>query len=287
MSKVQNIIADVIIKRLESGTIPWKPTWRLQTPQNYMSKKPYRGLNVLLLSSMEYKLPYYLTFKQIQDLGEYVKPGEKGHVITYYANSGKSDNEDNNNQEESKTYKSYLRYYTVFNVEQTTLDLSKIPSSDDLNPPNIESCATLINNICDPPKITHTEFNPCYNKKSDEIILPYPKDFNSMEHYYSILFHELAHSTGHAKRLNRDSLTSSTHFGSDIYSEEELVAEIGAFMLCCECGISNSTIDNQMAYIKGWLKALNDDKNMVFKASSQAQKAVDYIQNIRIERLVA
>ena len=281
MSRVQDIIADVIIKRLEKGTIPWKPTWRLQAPQNYISKKPYNGLNMLLLSMQEYKFPYYLTFKQIQALRAYVKHGEKGHIITYYAKSNNNkDDEDGSDKQDSKKIKTFLRYYTVFNIEQTTIELDDmITGTDMIKVPKIDSCVSLINNICDLPRITHTGFNPCYNKHSDEIILPQAKNFDSIEHYYSALFHELTHSTGHLKRLNRPSLTTTNRFGSNSYSEEELVAEIGAFMLCCECGISHNTVDNQMAYISGWLNALKNNKGMIFKASSQAKKAYEYLLN--------
>jgi antirestriction protein ArdC len=104
------------------------------------------------------------------------------------------------------------------------------------------------------------------------------KDFRQVEEYYATTFHELTHSTGHASRLKRNGITSSTaHFGSEEYSQEELVAEIGASMLTGLAGFVDVTFDNSAAYIQSWLRKLKDDKTLIVKAASQAQKAVDYI----------
>src|SRR5208283_1104548 len=96
------------------------------------------------------------------------------------------------------------------------------------------------------------------------------------------LFHELAHASGAAKRLNRDSITEAAPFGSATYSSEELIAEMGAAFLCAEAGISPAVLENQAAYIKGWLKKLRGDKRLVISAAAQAQRAADYILNICI-----
>jgi antirestriction protein ArdC len=106
--------------------------------------------------------------------------------------------------------------------------------------------------------------------------MPNPKSFVNSEAYFSVLYHEAIHATGHRKRLNRHEKLSNLNF-NDSYSVEELVAEMGAAYLCEICGIENATIDNSAAYIQGWLKKLKSDKKFIVSASGLAQKAVDYI----------
>ena len=106
--------------------------------------------------------------------------------------------------------------------------------------------------------------------------MPALNSFDSSEEYYSVLFHEIAHSTGHETRLNRKGITELSRFGSHSYCFEELVAEMTSAFLCSSVGIEN-TIDNSAAYIQGWIKALKENKKMILIAASQAQKAADYI----------
>lgn len=128
-----------------------------------------------------------------------------------------------------------------------------------------------------PPGIDHNGGDRAYYRwDADSIHLPPVKSFDSAEEYYSTKLHEMVHSTGHPKRLNRRDLHTLAPFGSPVYSREELVAEFGAAYLCAEAGIAN-TLDNSAAYIKGWAKALRDDKRLVVTAASAAQKAADYI----------
>ena len=113
----------------------------------------------------------------------------------------------------------------------------------------------------------------------DVVRMPAKDTFKSSESLYSVLFHELAHSTGHETRLNRLAVGKATVFGSEEYSKEELVAEMGAAFLCGHCGILNGTETNSAAYLQSWLNALKADPSMLVKAGSQAQKAFDYITN--------
>jgi antirestriction protein ArdC len=110
--------------------------------------------------------------------------------------------------------------------------------------------------------------------------MPERDRFSSAEEYYSTLFHELTHSTGHPTRLNRSSLTDFERFGDQNYSREELVAEMGAAFLAGSCGIENRTINNSAAYLANWLGALKNDSRMVLVAASQAQKAADLILGV-------
>lgn len=106
--------------------------------------------------------------------------------------------------------------------------------------------------------------------------MPNRVQFENEEEYYSTLFHEATHSTGHKSRLNRPGMEHIS-FGSEIYSKEELIAEMGAAFLCTQTGIEHATIKNSAAYIQNWLEHLRNDKKLVLQAAQKAQKAVDYI----------
>ena len=129
------------------------------------------------------------------------------------------------------------------------------------------------------PEIRHGEASAYYQPANDFVNMPKPELFDAEPEYYSTLFHELTHSTGHADRLNRDGITKLAAFGDDNYSQEELVAEMGAAFLCGHTGIENQTIENSAAYIDGWRKKLSADKKVVVYAAAQAQKAADFILN--------
>lgn len=137
------------------------------------------------------------------------------------------------------------------------------------------------------PAIKHQGDKAFYNPKNDSITLPNIERFNSDEAYYKTLFHELAHSTGHMKRLDRKELVAYDGFGKENYSKEELTAELTAAYLCAVCGIEEPVINSSAAYIQGWLKALKNDKRLILKAATQAQAAADYILNISAHKVNA
>ena len=173
-----------------------------------------------------------------------------------------------------------LRYYRVFHIDDVEcIDPSKIPSGEshdhDFDP--IASCEQLVEFWEDSPKIKLGCNKACYLPSLDKVEMPSPRTFYKDEEYYSVLFHELLHSTGHKSRLNRHEKFPNFDFGSKDYSQEEMVAEMGAAYLCGICGIENATIDNSAAYIQSWLKKLKSDSKMIVMAAVQAQRAVDYI----------
>ncbi len=173
-----------------------------------------------------------------------------------------------------------LRYYRVFHIDDVEgIDPDKIPENTahdhDFDP--IASCEQLIQFWFDSPVIKLNQKKACYIPSSDEVHMPGARTFFQDEEFYSTIFHELCHSTGHRKRLNRHERFSNLNFASKDYSQEELVAEMGAAYLCGICGIENATIDNSAAYIQGWLNKLKSDKKFIMMASGLAQKAVDYI----------
>lgn len=272
-STIVQIITDQIIETLEKGAIPWKKPWKTELPMNLISKRTYRGINLLVLSmSPKYVSPYYLTFRQLAHLGGSVKPGSKGFKVVYWKIFESSDE---NTSERETLEKPLLRYYTVFNSEQCINIPKDIFPYVNNNIDPIAACEKIMDNMPNMPEIKETK-NAFYDMKSDIIGLPPRKNFISQEEFYSTAFHELVHSTGHPDRLNRKNSSGGSDFNEN-YSKEELVAEIGSSYLCAHARIAPKTIDNQAGYIANWLSVLKGDKKFIFSASSLAQKAVDYI----------
>ena len=280
MSKqITEIITDRIISSLEQGQIPWKKTW-VNEPQNAISKKPYRGINRLLLSMTDFSSPYFLTYRQAQNLGGHIKKGSHGIPIVFWQivkPSTAKKNEEDDMVEVSERTVPFMKYYTVFNLSQTEgIELVKFTEHKrDFKP--LETCEQIVKGYKASPIILHQGFQPCYIPSTDTVEIPICENFNTSEDYYSTLFHELSHSTGHKKRLNRKEVVESNFFGGTEYATEELVAEIGASFLCSYAGIENKTIDNSTAYIQNWLKVLNDDRKMVINAASRAERSMAYI----------
>ncbi|MCP4600491.1 MAG: DUF1738 domain-containing protein [Proteobacteria bacterium] len=282
--KVYEIITNKILKQLEEGTVPWQKPWRTTLPRNFVSKNYYRGINLLMLSGSEFSCPYWATFRQIKKAGGSVNKGEKAEPVIYWnwvpASKTRSvkveKGEEKPEVELSERMMPFLRYYNVFNLEQTTG--IEIPGEEKTDIEPIMACENIMSQMPGPPAVTFNGGSRAfYRPRTDSVHLPRPSSFNSAEEYYSTLFHELVHSTGHQKRLSRSGIEEPSSFGSEKYSKEELVAEIGAAFLCGIARIENRTIDNSSAYIQGWLKALADDKKLMVIAAAQAQKASDYI----------
>lgn len=275
---VYQIVTDRIIELLEQETVPWQKPWvDVGIPMNLISKRPYRGINLWLLLSLDYERNLFLTWDQLKKLGGSVNKGEQGHVVIYWKTTQKKDD-----LEEGEKGKNVplLRYYKVFNIAQCRdlpQDLIIAPSTKEVEP--ILECESILHSMPQCPEIKHKEQKAFYHIEADYINMPKKKSFKSMESYYSTLFHELVHSTGHEKRLNRPTITEMAEFGSEPYSIEELVAELGSAYLSSFTGILNAGIQNSAAYVNGWLAKLRNDKQFMVQASGQAQRAVDFIIN--------
>ena len=271
---IYQMVTDRIIALLDAGEIPWHKNWNGLTPKNLVSRRPYHGINFLLLEIQSYSSPYWLTFLQVKRLGGYVKKGERGTPVVYWKLLKRKEQTESEDEEESTI--PLLRYYTVFNFEQCA-DIKSPPVERMTNRP-IERCEAVLKRYSDCPEIRPDLARAFYSPGNDHIGMPALRQFLSPEAYYATLFHELIHSTGHERRLNRKPLTAHYSFGSPEYSNEELIAEMGAGFLSALTGIDNAAVTkNNAGYIQGWLKRLQDDRRLVIKAASQAQKAVDYI----------
>ena len=254
-----------IIESLEKGVVPWRKPWAVQAPRNLSSDHVYRGINQILLSCTPFSSQYWVTFNQARELGGSVKKGEKATPIVFWKIY--------ENEDEDRRF--VLRRYNVFNVEQT--EGIYVPKIEPRTFDPIAECEAVVAAFKDPPSIVHGGTQACYMPSLDRIWMPARAAFTSPAEYYSTLFHELAHSTGHANRLARKGVTDRNSFNSHTYSFEELVAECGAAFLCAHAGISSQVIDNSAAYIQSWASKLKSEPRWIVDASAQAAKAADLI----------
>lgn len=281
---VYQIITDRIVAQLEKGVVPWKQPWKSAgAPMNLVSKKAYRGINPFLLGSAAYDSPYWVTFNQARDLGGAVKKGEHGWPVVFWK-MGSKEETNAAGETKSKTW-AVLRYFTVFNTNQTSGLEDKIPALPTREHSPIDACEKIVAQMPKKPVINHGGDRACYSLANDDVTMPPANRFDSPEQYYKVLFHELAHSTGAKSRLDRfEEGSKQTCFGSQSYSQEELVAEMTAAFLCGASGIdAQADMENSAAYIQNWLGRLKDDRRLIVVAAAQAQKAADFIQNITFE----
>jgi len=275
-NKVYEIITNQIIELLEKGIVPWHKPWKgmANTPKNLKTKKEYRGINPWILASHGYASPWWVSFNQCKSMGGAVKSGEKGTIIVFWKPVDYKTKDNDGNDTTKKVF--ILRYYRVWNSEQCEglkVPTEKEEEKKDFTP--IQECERVVSEYNNMVPVNHGGGRAFYSPDRDTIGMPEKETFDGSEEYYSTLFHEIVHSTGHESRLDRD---LKNWFASPEYSKEELVAEIGAAYLCGFAGITN-TIKNSASYIGGWLKKLRDDKKFIISAAAQAQKACDFILN--------
>lgn len=282
---IYQTVTNRIVSSLKAGVIPWEKPWKTPRfaggpfPRNFFTGKPYRGINVMLLWSSDYSSPFWLTFKQAQELKGHIRKGETGTPIVFYKQLPE-DKKTGGDKDEDDRAPFLLCHYTVFNVEQCDgLTLPEIEQPT--NAPEIdedELCEGIVTAWANRPALhltSTTEHRAYYRPGTDSVHMPARSRFVDAPHYYSTLFHELVHSTGRTSRLNR---TFGDHFGDELYSKEELVAEMGAAFLCVIAGIANEHTDrNTTAYIQNWISKLEEDNRLVIHAAANAQRAADCI----------
>src|SRR5712692_2030221 len=276
-ASVYEIVTSRILAELEKGQVPWRKPWRTLPPANLISKKPYRGINVFLLALAGYGSQYWLTYRQAQALGGKVRRGEHGTKIVFWKFDTYETESADGESEERKA--AFLRYYTVFNLEQTE-GLKALLALPPASP--IESAEAIVKGMPNPPAFEQ-DAQAAYIPSRDVVTMPSRTAFDSQAEYYSTFFHELTHSTGHKKTLAREGFDTPQKFGSDSYSREELIAEMGSAMLCGVAGIEQGTLANSAAYLKTWIERLKSDSRLVVSAASAAQKAADYIRGDSIQ----
>lgn len=269
-------IVDPIIQSIEDGVVPWRKEWSPSTslPQNHVHKKPYTGTNILScwVHSMKHGFTSnrYMTMKQIDEAGLRLKwkAGDERRqavpILFTKKFTAKVDGED----EERFT----MRIYNCFNIEQVegVTDPAKVKLHDH-NPADISVGIKLTKAL----NIEIEGGEPAYVPHRDVIKMPDLSRFTSVDAFCTTLAHECVHATGHKTRLDRD---MSCEFGSDDYAKEELIAELGAAFIAAEWGMS-SQLENHASYLDNWLKVLKETPQALITASSQAQKAHQYIRD--------
>lgn len=316
--KILSMINDKIIAKLEKGVNPWRKPWAYPSCKadatnvacNYLTGKAYNGINAVLLDA-----GYYLTFNEVQKLGGKIKKGAKGEFVIYSAPKKyytkvevKDDNgnvvtdaETGEIKFEWQVKKGFiLKYYYVYRLEDCE-DVREIKHRDTKEVKNenedksrLENVDKIVYDYCERCgvnlKITNSD-RACYSPWLHQVITPKIEQFNENTEFYSTLFHELTHSTGHKKLLARDGVVNSDGFGQDKYAYEELIAEIGSCYCTNYLGLENDeTLTNSVAYLQGWAKRLRqkqentEDKNtswFILSATSKAAAAFKLIMNIQ------
>lgn len=273
-------VTDRIIAKLEQGQIPWQKPWSGGAQSyafNRVTKKPYSLLNQLLLNHDG----EYASYKQWAAMGGQVRKGEKAEIVVFWKPT--TITETNKNGETYEKTIPILRYFSVFHISQ-------VDGVDPLNQEErkvythnpVDEAESIMKRYVDREHLLIREITSdraFYSPSQDYIQIPSREQYEEIGEFYSTLFHEMVHSTGHMSRLNRFGKESkAAAFGSSEYSKEELVAEVGAATLVNMIGIETAqTFTNSAAYIQSWLKVLRNDNRFIVSASSKAEKAVKYI----------
>ena len=287
---IYQIVTDRIISEMRNGVIPWRKPWHgvKDGAISYTTRKPYSLLNQMLLG----RPGEWLTWKQIHELGGRIKKGSKAGMVTfwrvYLKGKDGEDIPDDTEVMEAVDKRFVLRYYNVYHIDDVEGVDSKVEPDDNrpkLQP--IDEAESVVAGYVErnsPLRVQSTRSNKAYYAPlSDEVVVPLLEQYDEPEGYYSTLFHELTHSTGHSGRLDRQ-LGMLAKFGSKDYAREELVAEIGSAMICNRLGFeSDKTFKNSVAYLESWLTSLENDEKLIVYAASKAEKAAKYILNIKDE----
>lgn len=292
------MVTDRICQMLEAGFVPWNKPWAsvMACAWSGNDGHPYSLLNQLLLADPEKKYADYdemfadisgewVTFKQAIDRGGCVRKGEKGRKVVFFQMVELK--KDDQKEDEEKHYYPCLKVFTVFKVSQcdgieqkfhkdsgTLYEFNSVQTADKVAEDYINREGITLKHV-------HGN-NASYSPALDLVTMPVKEQFKESAEYYSTLFHELAHSTGHPNRLNRFGLETVAAFGDDDYSTEELVAEITASSTLQSIGMqTESVFRNNVGYIQHWLKALRNDKKMIVTAAARAEKAIKLILDIK------
>ena len=279
---VYELVTNRIIEQLENNIIPWEKPWSgtIDGAFNRVSKKPYSILNQMLLKYDG----EYASFKQWKDLGGHIRKGEKSEIVVFWKMYPIKEKQDDGT-EIIKTIP-LLKYINVFHISQVDgVEPLKQKVTHDIEP--IDKAEKILNDYWNRENITieHVKGDKAfYSPMFDKIQLPLFEQFKQSEEYYSTAFHESVHSTMKTSRCNRqeDRKGKVVSFGSEEYSKEELVAEVGSAQLMNIVGIETTkSFRNSTAYIQSWLKVLRNDNKFIVSASSKAEKAVNYILGIQ------
>ena len=277
-NNVYQIITDRIIAELEKGVIPWRKPWTGTQAGAYSHStgKPYSLLNQMLLG----RPGEYITWSQVKAEGGMVRQGEKSSVVVFWKQQNVKELDAESGEEVEKTIP-ILRYFNVFHVDQCEGIRKKYAERPQETFEPLEHAERIQDAYVgrEGVRVSYVAGDrACYSPAADRVSLPLREQFQSAEEFYSTLFHELAHSTGHKSRLNRFTGSGCAAFGSSDYGKEELVAEITAASLLNVCGIeTQSSFQNSASYLDNWLRAIRGDNRLIVSAAGKAEKAAALI----------
>lgn len=295
---VYEVVNDYFINELNKGIIPWRKTWTENVTagassqlMNFRSKRAYTGVNPWLIASLlePHHCNYFLTKSQIEGRGGKIKKGATRFMVVYFGTAIKTIQEPPTKENPKGSTLSriirFLKSYEVFNLADTDIDwkanLPEPPTKEE----RLDNCEQVYKQMPKAPPLYHKEQSAFYSPAGDYVNMPKYQSFKKPQEYYCTLFHELIHSTGHAKRLKRE---FGLKFGNQKYAFEELIAEIGASYLCAYTGILFFTRKNSVAYLQSWMKSLvneaKSNKTFFFEAASKSQKAANFILSKQIKQ---
>ncbi len=268
-------VTDQIIDLMETHGANWSKPWSAENlpalPMNAVTKKTYRGINILLLWSARHTV--WASYKQWNSVSAQVRQGEKGTKIYFFMPIEKDKIGDTGKKTKERFL--ILREYTVFNADQ--VDGYEFNAPEIVTHDTIKECETFAAN-------TGANINQdggdraFYRPATDSVHMPPLAAFRDAESYYATLFHELTHWTKQTQRCDRE---FSKRFGDQAYAMEELVAELGSAYTCAAIGISTTPRPDHAQYLNNWIKVLKEDNRAIFTASSKAMKAADYLESLQ------
>lgn len=279
--KICEMVAERVLEELKNGVVPWNQPWfGSDRFVSHVNGKHYSLLNCMLLG----KPGEYATFNQVSKEGGKVKKGAKSKIVVFWSPVKKEEIDDAGEKKEKVYF--VLKYYRVFNLNDCEDIKKKYLNDDDTKfiHEEVKDAEDVIR--------SYSEANPtlkimrdersgsAYYRPSEDLIqVPMMEQFEKVEEFYSTLFHEMTHSTGHWSRLGRFKKEGTVAaFGGEDYGKEELIAELGAAALCGKCGIeTRDSFRNSAAYLKGWTEAIKGNPELIVAAAGKADKAVEYI----------
>ena len=283
-NNVYQIVTDRIIAELEKGVIPWRKPWTgiRSGAYSHSTGRPYSLMNQLLLG----RPGEYITWSQIKAEGGTIRKGEKASVVVFWKMNKAKELDPATGEEIEKLYP-ILRYFNVWHIDQCEGITPKYKPEEMTAPDPIKEAEEVKADYLarEGVKLEHVAGDrACYSPALDRVTLPLREQFTDGGEYYSTLFHELGHSTGHKSRLNRFTTGAAAAFGGDDYGREELVAEITSACILNSCGIETpATFKNSASYIDNWLKAIRGDNRLIVSAAGKAEKAASLIMGGRAE----
>ena len=279
-----DLVTARVIAALDKGTVPWRRPWQdlSGAPANAVTRRAYRGVNVVLLGLAPYADHRWLTFRQAHALGARPRQGEASTEVVFWKlvdlSKRKEEGKEGDTKDEPRRFP-LLRTYRVYNAEQIEgLRLPPVEAEIEARRhERVPRAESVIRLMPDPPTLREGQRSAWYAPSEDLVGLPSLGAFLSADAFYATALHELAHSTGHPRRLDRPGVRGTVRFGSADYGMEELVAELASAFVCAAIGLDNSLLDNSASYVEGWLSALRNDRKAIVVAAARAQRAAEWI----------